>query len=156
MTQPRCSRCLQPISASDSLAFHGDEIFHLDCQRPRELSPDERVLLLRYCFTHEAASCLACDQRFRQQELVSEFLGNRTHLCPRCRADLTESLRAHLYTCLTLPEEVRRAAREVRDASQRLIKESGQLQDLADVLMREAEAAVAALRATMRQMLFRG
>ena len=87
---------------------------------------------------------------------MSEFLGNRTHLCPRCRADLTESLRAHLYTCLTLPEEVRRAAREVRDASQRLIKESGQLQDCADVLMREAEAAVAALRATMRQMLFRG
>ena len=82
---------------------------------------------------------------------MSELIGNRTHLCPRCRADLTESLRTHLYTCVALPEEIRRAARAVRDAAVRLVKESGQLRDRADVLMRVAEATLARLRETMKR-----
>ena len=34
---------------------------------------------------------------FKLSELVSDVLGGRMHLCPRCRRDLTESVRAHLY-----------------------------------------------------------
>ena len=64
--------------------------------------------------------------------------------------DLTEQLREHLYNCLMLPGEVRRKAREARAAARRLVKES-QLSDQADVLTREAEAAIAALRETMRR-----
>jgi hypothetical protein len=51
-----------------------------------------------------------------------------------------------------LPGEVRRRAREARAAAQRLVKNSHQLSDRADVLMREAEAAIAALRETMRRV----
>jgi len=156
MANTKCPRCLQPISTSDSLAFHGDEIIHLDCRRPRNLSPDERVLLFTYCFDHEAAGCLACGRRFRQYELLSDPSSNHAHLCPRCCTDLTESLRAHLYTCAALPEEVRQASRAVRDVARRLVKQSDQLRDHADVLMREAEAAIAALHATMRRRVFRG
>jgi hypothetical protein len=152
MTQRKCPRCLQLILASDSLSFDGNEILYLDCRRPRDLSSEERALLFIYCFDHEVASCLACAQRFRQEGLPSDLLGNRTYLCPRCRTDLTESLRAHLYACVTLPQEIRRAARAVRDAAQRLVKQSGQLHDRADVLMVEAEAAVAALRETIRRV----
>src|SRR5436190_23490467 len=111
MANTKCPQCLQQISTSDSLTFHGDDIIHLDCRRPRNLSPDERVLLFTYCFDHEVAGCPACGQRFRQYELMSDLIGNHTHLCPRCSADLTGSLRAHLYTCVSLPEELRRAAR---------------------------------------------
>jgi hypothetical protein len=63
-----------------------------------------------------------------------------------------KSVRAHLYTCATLPEEVRARAREVRDAARRLVKEGEQLRHISDVLMREAEAALAALRETMRRI----
>jgi hypothetical protein len=50
-----------------------------------------------------------------------------------------------------LPEVVRRRAREARDAAWRLIKRSHELSDHSDVLMREAEAAIFALRETMTQ-----
>jgi len=54
-----------------------------------------------------------------------------------------------------LPEEVRRRAHEVRDAARRPAKHSSELRDLADVLMREAEAAIAALRETMQRTVWR-
>jgi hypothetical protein len=57
-------------------------------------------------------------------------------------------MRGHLYSCAMLPEEVRRRAREARDAAGKLIKQAA---DRADSLMREAEAAIAALRETMRR-----
>jgi hypothetical protein len=50
-----------------------------------------------------------------------------------------------------LPAEVRRRAQEVRDEAQRLVKESRQSRDWADMLMREAEVALAALRDAMKQ-----
>jgi hypothetical protein len=59
-------------------------------------------------------------------------------------------LREHLYTCLMLPGEVRRKAREARAAVRKFVKES-LLSDQADVLMPEAEAAIAALRETMQR-----
>lgn len=48
-----------------------------------------------------------------------------------------------------LPAEVREQAQRVRDAARRLVKESHQLSDRAEVLTLEADGAVAALRETM-------
>ena len=150
MAQPTCARCQQSVSVSDTLTFDGSEIFHLDCRRPRDLSHEERAPLFKYCFAHPVAECTACAESFRQHELGSDLLGNRSHLCPRCRADLTQVVRAHLYGCTMLPEIVRLKARQAREAAQKLVKESGQVSPTAYVLMAEAEAAIAALRETMR------
>jgi hypothetical protein len=51
-----------------------------------------------------------------------------------------------------LPEEVDLRAREARDATSKLIRQDYQAAGGADVLMREAEAAIAALRDAMRQL----
>jgi hypothetical protein len=71
---------------------------------------------------------------------------------PRWRADLTENVRGHLFTCVTLPSE-RQRTQDVRDAAQRLIKQSRQTIERSDVLIREAEAHLQerqqALRAAM-------
>jgi hypothetical protein len=48
-----------------------------------------------------------------------------------------------------LPDEIRRRAEDARRTARRLIKDNRQLADRADVLMREAEAAIAAFRETM-------
>jgi hypothetical protein len=125
-----------------------------DARRRRGLSPEERALLFKFCFDHAVAECASCSQDFRQHELGADLRGNRTNLCPRCRMDLTERLREHLYNCLMLPGEVRRKAREARAAARRLVQES-QLADQADVLMREAEATIAALRETMQRTAWR-
>jgi len=152
MTQSKCPQCLQVISPDDSVRVSGRRVVHLDCQRPRHLTREERVLLFRYCWGHAVAKCPSCAQSLiRRQELASGLLDNRTHFCPRCRTDLTESIRGHLYGCVTLPAEIRQRAQEARHAACRLVKESQQLTDRADVLMREAEAAVAALRETMQR-----
>jgi len=152
MTQPKCPQCLQLISPDDSVRISGGRVVHLDCQRPRHLSREERLLLFRYCWGHAVAKCPSCAQSvIRRHELASGLLDNRTHFCPRCRTDLTESIRSHLYSCARLPVEIRQRAEEVRDAARRLVKESQQLTDRADVLMREAEAAVASLRETMQR-----
>jgi hypothetical protein len=50
-----------------------------------------------------------------------------------------------------LPEEVRQMTQAARDAVGKLIKQGHQAADRADGLMREAEAAIAALRETMRR-----
>ena len=63
-------------------------------------------------------------------------------MCPRCRKDLIENVRGHLSGCATLPSEVRLRAQAVREAAQRLVKHSQELRDNADVLIREAEAAL--------------
>lgn len=138
MDQQKCPRCLQLLWPDDTVTVSDGRVVHLDCQRSRDLSREERVLLFRYCSDHAAAKCPECDQSFRRQQLGSDLLGHRTHLCPHCRADLTESLRGHLYACAMLPAEVRQRAREVRDVARRLVKDSRQLSDRADVLMREA------------------
>jgi len=56
------------------------------------------------------------------------------------RKDLTENVRAHLFSCVTLPSDIRQRTQEVRDAAQALIKRSRELSDRTDVLIREAEA----------------
>jgi len=50
-----------------------------------------------------------------------------------------------------LPAPVRRRAQAAREAAGTLVKQNHQLSDAADVLLREAEAALHALRAAMRQ-----
>src|SRR5215831_8034262 len=92
MSQPKCQRCLQVIRQDDTVSVSDGRVLHLDCQRPHDLSREER---------------------------------------------------GHLYACAMLPEEVRRRAQDVRDVARRLVKESQQSRDRADVLMREAEAAIA-------------
>ena len=150
-TEPKCGRCKRPISVNDAFSFDGDHIAHLDCGRPRTVSPEERALLFRHCFDHAVAECATCIQSYRQFELGSDLVSNRVHLCPNCRADLSESVRAHLYSCAMLPEELRRRLHAAREAVGKLIKRSAS--DPADVLKREAEAAIAALRETMRRAL---
>jgi len=150
MKHTKCPRCLQLVTAEDTVMFDSGQAIHVDCRRPRELSPEERQLLFRYCFDHAVAQCASCSQDFRQAELGSDLLRSRTNLCPRCRVDLTERLREHLYSCTMLPGEVRRRAREARAAARRLLLGS-QLPDRADALVREAQAAFDALREVMRQ-----
>jgi hypothetical protein len=148
---PQCPRCLQVIACDDAVRVRGGRVVHLDCQRPRHLSREERLLLFRYCRGHAVAKCPSCAQSFIQRhELASGLLDNRTYVCRRCSTDLTESIRHHLYGCAMLPAELRERAQQVRDAARRLVKESHQLSDRAEVLMRETEAAVAALRETMQ------
>lgn len=146
----KCSQCRQVLEPDDSLAFDGDSIFHVDCRRPHHLSHEERALLFTYCFDH-AVTCPRCLQDFRQIELASDIFGGRTHLCPRCRVELTPKLREHLYNCALLPRELRYRAREARAATQLLIKESHQASDRSDVLLRETEARLAAHRSLMQQ-----
>jgi 3-phosphoglycerate kinase len=125
------------------------------CKRPRALSAEERTLLFVYCRDHWVAKCATCASSFRLQELASDLaptlLDRRVHLCPGCRSDLTDSVRAHLQGCVILPDEIRLRMMAARETAQKLVKQSHQLSDRADVLMREAEAALHALRETMRQ-----
>jgi hypothetical protein len=145
-----CPRCLQRLSPEDTVECDGDRVVHLDCRLPRRLSREERALLVHYCWDHPVAECVPCARRFRQRELLWVALADSTDRCPRCREDLTDSVRAHLYSCAMLPAEVRRRAQEIRAASQQLVKHAGQLPDRADVLMREAAIAMALLRDAMK------
>jgi hypothetical protein len=150
MSQHTCTRCLRLISPYETFQVHDGQVAHQDCNKRYDLSHEERALLFRYCFDHVVATCRTCAQEFRQGELGSDLLGNRSHLCPRCRIDLMEQVREHVYNCTALPSEVRRRAREVRAAARMLVKESHQATDRADVLMRETEAAIVALHESMR------
>ena len=113
----------------------------MDCQRHDTLTVEERALVFLYCSGHVVAHCPGCDLSFRFTQLASDLLGgSRTNLCPRCRHDLTENVRGHLFGCATLPSEVRFKAQAVRDAARRLVKQSQEARDRSDVLIREAEA----------------
>jgi len=142
----RCPRCRQLIVPGETIASDGFAMWHVDCDRPRGLTPEERVFLYVYCWDHNVAECDACDQRFRQEEIGSDFYSVYADRCPHCRADLTERIRSHLTDCEILPEQLRQRVRVARESAERLLKRSHQLVDRADVLRREIEAARAALR----------
>jgi len=154
--QVRCAKCSRPISLADMIELSAGRLSHLDCARARGLSSEERAMLFVYCSDHDVANCVPCDSSFRMAELGADLLGSRTNVCPRCRSDLTESIRAHLFSCVVLPSEMRHRAQEVRDAAKILIKRSQELLDRADLLIREAEAHLLerqqALRAVMKRM----
>ena len=120
--QPKCPRCAQVIASDDAVHIRDCRVVHLDCQRPRHLSREERLLLFRYCRGHAVAKCPSCAQSLIQRhELASGLLDTRTHVCRRCGTDLTESIRHHLYGCAMLPAEVRELAQRVRDAARKLV-----------------------------------
>ena len=150
--QVKCSKCSEPITLSDAIESNKGPLSHVDCSRPGMVSTEESALLFAYCYGHAVAYCLGCDLRFRLAELATDA-GGRTNQCPRCRRDLTQTARAHLYGCAMLPAEVRLRAQAVREAAQHLVKESQQARDRSDVLIREAEATLfesqRALRETM-------
>jgi hypothetical protein len=147
-----CPQCTRALSPEDTIVFGHGLLAHLDCRRPRVLTVQERTLLFMYCRNHHVAECVRCAGKFHLREITSlDSLGIRIHGCPWCHTDLTDSIRAHLYGCAMLPAEVRRRAQAAREAARSLVKRSQQLSDAADVLLREAEAALYALRDTMRQ-----
>jgi hypothetical protein len=147
-----CPQCSRTISPDDTIVFGHELLGHLDCRRPRVLSAEEQTLLFIYCRDHPVAVCVRCAGKFLLREIVSlDSFGIRTHGCPWCHTDLTDSIRAHLYGCAILPAEVRRRAQLAREAARSLVKQSQQLLDAADVAIREAEAALHALRETLRQ-----
>ena len=139
---PGCSRLIAP---EDTVVVAGGRLSHLDCKRPQTLSPEERLLLFRYCWDHAAAECQGCATGYRMTELTTDLFGGRELLCPRCRANLIGSVRSHLYSCAMLPATVRQRARDSRDAARRLVKQSRELGDRADVLMRELESTLRSL-----------
>jgi hypothetical protein len=128
-----CPNCPRAILSDDTLVFEKGRLAHLDCRRPRALSPEERILLFAYCRGHAVAECKGCVTRFRLRELASvarvrlrelasDPISNRIHLCPMCREDLTDSVRAHLYGCALIPVDVRHRAQAAREMTQRLVK----------------------------------
>ncbi|PYN82403.1 MAG: hypothetical protein DMD96_06100 [Candidatus Rokuibacteriota bacterium] len=146
-----CPECSRTISPDDTIVFDFGLLGHLDCRRPRVLSAEERTLLFIYCRDHQVAECVPCAGRFHLREVASLDLGVRSYGCPWCHTDLTDSIREHLYGCAMLPGQVRRRAQAAREAAQHLVKESRHLRDTSDVLLREAEAALHALRQALRQ-----
>jgi hypothetical protein len=124
----------------------------VDCKRPNTLTAEERALLFVYSSGHAAAYCLGCDLRFRLAELAADAIGGRTNLCPRRRKALTATARAHLFSCAIAPSEVRLKAQAVREAAQRLVKQSQQARDRSDVLIQEAEALLFERQQALRAM----
>jgi hypothetical protein len=123
------------VAPGDTLIFHEGRAFHLDCSRPRILTPEERAIVLAYCVNHVVARCLACGHGLHLSDLVAEPLGGRANRCPQCRRDLTEMVRAHLYGCGVLPTLVQSQAMALREAARNLVKQSQQLRDHSEVLI---------------------
>ena len=151
MEQVRCPQCSQVISPTDTVRSHGFRLVHLDCQNPRALTAMDRALLVCYCWDHVVGNCSACSSHFRLREIAQDFLNNSTYLCPHCCEDLTDSVREHLYAC-AMPT-VRRKAQDTCEISRILVKQSRELCDAADVLVREIEAALDQIRNDKRRSL---
>src|SRR6185436_5396308 len=151
--QVKCSKCSQPIALTDIIESTNGHLSHVDCKRPHVLTPEERALVFVYCSGHVVARCPACDISLRYTELAADILGGSTNMCPRCRQDLTDAVRAHLFRCAMLPSEIRLLAQAVREAAQRLVKEIQQLSDRSDVLIREAESALLEKQRALREAM---
>jgi len=142
-----CPQCSRAISLGDTILVRNGRPAHLDCRRPRMLTPDERAVLFSYCLGHAVAECLACACLFHLGQLTADYV------CPQCRRDLTETVRAHVYRCVILPAEIRVKMEELRTASEHLVKQSRELIDRSDVLHREAEVVLCERRQALRRAL---
>jgi hypothetical protein len=152
--QVKCAKCSQPIALTDIIESNNGHLSHVDCKRPQSLTPEERALVFLYCSGHVVARCPACDISFRYTELAADILGgSRTNMCPRCRRELTEAVRAHLFRCAMLPSEIRLRVQAVREAAQRLVKEIQQLGELSDLQIREAENALFEKQRALREAM---
>jgi len=118
---------------------------------PRDLTRQERALLFANCWARPVA-CPACGQSVQLFELDPDpFEAHKRTRCPRCQADLIETVCNHLYACPLSPEVSRQRARETRETARRLVKQAREARDRADVLMREAEVTVSQLRDALRE-----
>ena len=124
-----CPRWQQVISAPDTVDSDG-YVAHIDCSRPSSLGLRDHVFLWLYCWDHDVAECAAGAQSFRQLELIAEPFSAGTYFCLCCRRDLTESVHAHLLACSTIPEQFRQKVQAVADTTQKLLKQSRQLEGL--------------------------
>jgi len=147
---PVCVTCGFPLDSEDSVTLIGRSLAHVDCQRPKALTAEERLLLAAYGWNHTVADCETCQRSYRLPELVATPVDGLTHFCPFCRGDMIDEVRAHLYRCTTLPDKVRRKANAARDTTRRLVKRFRELAGDGDVLRRETEVALRSLRETMR------
>jgi hypothetical protein len=154
--QVDCWKCSIPIALTDAIKSSDGHLSHVDCKRPQVLTPEERALLFVYCSNHVVTYCVLCNMKYRFTELGADVYGSsRTNMCPRCRTDLTEQVRAHLFRCAMLPSEVRLKAKAVREAAHQLVKQSQQARDRSDVLIREAEALLFERQRALREAMSR-
>ena len=152
----KCSNCGQVFALGDSIESSNGCVSHVDCKRPNGLTPEERALVFVYCSGHAVARCLACDVDYRYTELAADILGvGRTNICPRCRRDLTEAVRAHVFRCVMLPVEIKDKVQALREAAQRLVKESQQLHDRSGLLLREKGALLFERQRALREAMSR-
>jgi hypothetical protein len=96
------------------------------------LSSSERAMMIRCCYAHDVAFCHDCAQSFRIQRLGADRLEGKTEICPRCRADLSDSIRDHLRSC----EPVATLR------SRKLVGESRALQEVSRVFRRNAKRTI--------------
>lgn len=148
-----CQQCTRTLSSRDTVVVDHGQLSHLDCERPRALSAQERALLVYYCWDHVVVQCPNCSGHFRVSALASDLLESRTYLCAHCGKDLTDGVRTHLYACTLLPQKVRRRAQALREAARALVKQSRQLCDISDVLVQEADVALSKSRKFKRRSL---
>jgi len=73
--QVNCPRCSQPIALTDIIESNDGLLSHVDCKRPKVLTPEERALVFVYCSGQVVARCPACDVSFRYNELAADILG---------------------------------------------------------------------------------
>jgi hypothetical protein len=154
--QVNCAKCSQPIALTDIIESDNGRLSHVDCQRLQVLTWEERGLIFLYCSDHAVAECPGCDVKYRYTELAADVLGgSRTNLCPRCRRDLTEAVRAHLFRCAMQPSAVQRWAQVVRQAAQGLVKKRQQFHDGPEDQIREAEATLFECQRALREAMSR-
>jgi hypothetical protein len=63
------------------------------------LTPEERGLLVQYCWGHMVARCPKCGAAYRMQDLGARLSRQQSHFCSLCRVSLVNSMRAHLASC---------------------------------------------------------
>ena len=81
--QLKCAKCSEPIAFTDIIESSDGRLSHVDCKRPKVLTPDERALVFLYCSDHVVARCPACDIAYRYTQLAADMVGgNRTNMCP--------------------------------------------------------------------------
>jgi hypothetical protein len=108
----------------------------------RVLTPGQRALLFQACWEHAVAHCARCRVSFKPRQLNDLFRGY-SHLCPRCRRDLSGSIRQHLIACATATllasHDVVAEAKVLRERSTKIRKNAHRLRDAASVVTAEAQ-----------------
>ena len=101
-------------------------------------------MIFQACWNHPVAVCEQCGGSFKLHELAADFFRRLSHLCPRCRIDLTHAAREHLISCAEAAhldaENVVAEARALRETSVMIRKDAQQQRDTAQRLRAEAEA----------------